>query len=274
MNAVVSSASSSTSHHPALFEVADLVKTYPNGTRALRGVSLTVRRGDNIVLLGRNGSGKSTLLRCLNALERPDSGRVVFDGADLGRVRGRELRAVRRRVGVVFQKFHLVAGLSVFQNTLFGGLGAKSGLWGVLGPVASAATRARALECLSRVGLADLAARRADQLSGGQQQRVAIARMLMQDPEVVLADEPVASLDPQSGRQVMELLAEIVRERGLTLICTLHHLDLALEYGDRVVGLRAGEKVIDGHLAGKTEAELAGLYDERESNETNLVSHV
>ncbi len=261
-------------HPPALFEVADLVKTYPNGTRALRGVSLTVRRGDNIVLLGRNGSGKSTLLRCLNALERPDAGRVVFDGADLSRVRGRELRAVRRRVGVVFQKFHLVAGLSVFQNTLFGALGAKGGLWGVLGPVAPAATRARALECLARVGLADLAARRADQLSGGQQQRGQIARMLMQDPEVVLADEPVASLDPQSGRQVMELLAEIVRERGLTLICTLHHLDLALEYGDRVVGLRAGEKVIDSHLAGKAEADLAGLYDERGANETNLVSHV
>jgi phosphonate transport system ATP-binding protein len=257
--------SADSSSGPALFEVVEVAKTYPNGTRALRGVSLTVRRGDNIVLLGRNGSGKSTLLRCLNALERPDAGRVVFAGADLGRMRGGELRAVRRRVGVVFQKFNLVAGLSVFQNTLFGALGEKGGLWGALGPVAPAATRARALECLARVGLADLAARRADQLSGGQQQRVAIARMLMQDPEVVLADEPVASLDPQSGRQVMELLAEIVRERGLTLICTLHHLDLALEYGDRVIGLRAGEKVIDGRLAGKTEADLAGLYEEREA---------
>jgi phosphonate transport system ATP-binding protein len=248
-----------------VFDVRGLVKTYPNGTRALRGVSLSIAKGDNVVLLGKNGSGKSTLLRCLNGLERPDAGEVYFEGKSLASMGSHELRSTRRRVGIVFQRFHLVAGLSVLQNVLFGAIGQPGGLFRSLAPIAPKAVRLEALECLERVGLADLAARRADQLSGGQQQRVAVARMLMQQPEIVLADEPVASLDPRSGRQVMDLLAGIVRERGLTLICTLHHLDLAVEYGDRVIGLKAGEKVLDETLAGRSEDEFEGLYDERES---------
>lgn len=246
---------------PRVFDVAGVSKTYAGGPRALDDVSFTVDRGDCVVLLGRNGSGKSTLLRCLNGLEHPETGRVAFDGELITGARRAALRRSRARIGVVFQKFNLVANLSVFQNVLFGGLGRPSGLWGVLAPLASKAERERAWACLERVGLADFAARRADRLSGGQQQRVAIARMLMQEAEVVLADEPVASLDPVSGRRVMDLLWEIVHERGLTVVCTLHQLDLALAYGGRVIGLRGGRKVMDETLAGKTGADLEGLYD-------------
>lgn len=244
-----------------VFDVAGVSKTYAGGPRALDGVSFTVERGECVVLLGRNGSGKSTLLRCLNGLEQPEGGRVTFEGEVVTGARRAALRRCRARIGVVFQKFNLVANLSVFQNVLFGGLGRPSGLWGVLASLASRDERERAWACLERVGLADLAARRADRLSGGQQQRVAIARMLMQEAEVVLADEPVASLDPLSGRRVMDLLWEIVNERGLTVVCTLHQLDLALTYGRRVIGLRGGRKVLDESLAGKTGAELEGLYE-------------
>jgi phosphonate transport system ATP-binding protein len=229
---------------PPLISVESLEKQYAGGPLALTGVDLTVSRGEIVILLGPNGSGKSTLLRCLNLLERPTAGRVCIDGLDLTTATRSELRRCRRRIGVVFQRFNLVPGMSAFQNVLFGAMG-QHGLWRTTTLLASTALRQEAMACLARVNLADKAAQRADTLSGGQQQRVAIARMLMQDPEIVLADEPIASLDPKAGRDVMDLLWAVARERGLTVICTLHHLDLAREYGGRIVGLQLGRKVLD-----------------------------
>ncbi len=245
---------------PPFITVESLVKQFPRGPRALQGVDLTIRRGEIVLLLGPNGSGKSTLLRCLNLLERPTSGRVRIDGLDLVTAPRADLRRCRRRIGVVFQRFNLVPGMSAFQNVLFGALG-QAGLWRTTTCFAPDRLRRQAMACLDRVNLADKAAQRADTLSGGQQQRVAIARMLMQDPEIVLADEPIASLDPKAGRDVMDLLWSVAREHGLTMICTLHHLDLAREYGGRIVGLQQGRIVVDqpvGTAAG--EASLDFLY--------------
>lgn len=242
------------------FATTGLVKQYSGGPRALDGVDLTIARGEVVVLLGPNGSGKSTLLRCLNLLERPTAGQVRFEGIDLTDASSPALRAARRRIGVVFQRFNLVPGLSAFQNVLFGGMG-RQGCLRSLSPFAPTAVRTKAMECLARVNLSEKAGQRADTLSGGQQQRVAIARMLMQDPEVVLADEPIASLDPKAGRDVMDLLWAIARERRLTLICTLHHLDLAREYGGRLLGLQKGRLALDVPAEQAAEADLASLYD-------------
>jgi phosphonate transport system ATP-binding protein len=207
-------------------------------------VSLSVARGEIVVLLGLSGSGKSTLLRHINGLETPTVGSVVSIGQDVRALKGRELRTLRGRIGFIFQQFELVGPLTVLENVLTGSLstlrGPRVGTWSY-----PRESRLKALAHLERVGLLDRAYQRADTLSGGQQQRVAIARALMQDPEILLADEPVASLDPESSSQVMSLIREIAAERGLTVVCSLHQVELALGWGDRVVGLRAGEVVLD-----------------------------
>jgi phosphonate transport system ATP-binding protein len=228
---------------PAVVEVSALVKTY-GGVRACDGIDLTVRKGELVGLLGRSGSGKSTLLRHLNGLTRPDTGRIrVFD-VDVAAARGPELRALRRRIGVVFQQFNLIGRLSVLENVLAGGLGRIRGpRYGII--TWPRAERRAALACLERVGLADRAYERAQNLSGGQQQRVGIARMLMQQPELVLADEPVSSLDPETAANVMDVLFRICLEDQLTVICTLHQVDLALGWTNRVVALRDGLVVLD-----------------------------
>jgi phosphonate transport system ATP-binding protein len=240
--------------------VEDLYKVYPDGTRALEGVSFTASPGEVAVVLGANGSGKSTLLRCVLGLERATSGTVRVGEVEATALRGERLRALRRRVGMVFQRFHLVGNRSVFQNVLHGAMGESRNplCWWVA--TAPRESRLRAMECLERVGLAEKAERRADALSGGQQQRVAIARMLMQRPEVVLADEPVASLDPEAGCEVMDLLVEVARERGMTVVCTLHQLEVASRYADRFIGLRDGRVVLDGSARGVSRGELEELY--------------
>jgi len=243
---------------PAI-RVEGLEKTYADGTRALRGVDLTVSPGEGVVVLGHNGCGKSTLMKCLTGIERPTGGRILVGDVDPAVLRGARLRALRHGIGCVFQKFNLVGNVSVLQNVLFGALG-RHGLLACVSPLARTPLRAQALDALARVGLATLAGRRADTLSGGQQQRVAIARMLMQEARVVLADEPVASLDPKAGREVMDLLWSIVRERGLTVICVLHQLELAREYADRLVGLAAGRVVFDSPAHQVTATQLETLY--------------
>jgi phosphonate transport system ATP-binding protein len=227
--------------------------------RALDEVSVTVRPGEVVVLLGLSGSGKSTLLRHVDGLHRPSSGTVTVLGTDVGAARGAELRRLRRRVGFVFQQFHLIGSLTVLENVCSGALGR---LWGPrLGLFSySRSLRREALGHLERVGLAERAFQRADTLSGGQQQRVAVARALMQRPEILLADEPVASLDPESSAQVMRLIREVGAERGLTVLCSLHQVDLALDWGDRVIGLRAGEVVLDTPVAGLGRDEAMALY--------------
>jgi phosphonate transport system ATP-binding protein len=242
-----------------------LTKRFPDGTLALDGVSVEVEPGDGVVLLGHNGSGKSTLLRCAVGLERATSGRILLGGVDMTTARGRRLREVRRRVGYVFQHFNLVGSLSVFHNVLHGSLGRSRGPWCWFPATAPQEERLRALACLERVGLGHLAGRRADQLSGGQKQRVALARTLMQEPDMILADEPVASLDPRAGREVMDLLWDLARERGLTVVCTLHQLDLAWEYANRVVGLRNGRVVLDDRKGSIHRSTLEGLYNGEQS---------
>jgi phosphonate transport system ATP-binding protein len=241
-------------------EIAELGKTYPGAADpALTGVSLTVRRGEVVVLLGLSGSGKSTLLRHIDGLETPTAGSVRALGEDVTALRGRALRRLRGRIGFIFQQFEIVGPLTVLENVLTGALssirGPRIGLW-----TYPRSLRRRALGHLDRVGLLERAYQRADTLSGGQQQRVAIARALMQDPDILLADEPVASLDPESSSQVMALIREIAAERGLTVVCSLHQVDLALDWGDRIVGLRAGRIVLDTPTAGLSRDQVMEIY--------------
>ena len=227
-----------------VIELDGVSKRFDPDVLALDGVSLTVRAGEVVVLLGLSGSGKSTLLRHLNGLQRPTAGTVRVLGTDVASGDGAQLRRLRSRIGFVFQQFHLVGSLTVLENVCTGALGTlrgpRLGLFGY-----PSALRRAALEQLDRVGLADQRFQRSDTLSGGQQQRVAVARALMQRPQILLADEPVASLDPESSAQVMQLISDISREDRLTVLCSLHQVEVALAFGERLVGLRAGRVVLD-----------------------------
>ncbi len=242
----------------ALIRLNGVTKTF-GSTTALKNASLQVSRGEIVVLLGLSGSGKSTLLRHLDGLEVPTSGDIEVLGSQVPTLKGKALRRLRSRVGFIFQQFELVPSLTVLENVLTGSLseirGPRLGLWGY-----SKAAKLRALEHLDRVGLLDRAYQRSDTLSGGQQQRVAIARALMQKPDILLADEPVASLDPESSDQVMALIREIAADEGLTVVCSLHQVDLAISWADRIVGLRHGEIVLDTPTGDLTKAEVMEIY--------------
>ena len=246
---------------PPLVSIKDLVKTYPNGTQALNGVSLDIQRGEFVVLIGLSGSGKSTLLRCINRLVDPTSGIVVFDGIDVTAADRVAIRHVRRRIGMIFQQFNLVRRSSVFSNVLAGRLGYRS-TWRTITSRPTTSDVAAAFENLGRVGIADRAFSRADALSGGQQQRVGIARALMQKPELMLADEPVASLDPATSHSVMKYLEEINKKDGITVICSLHFLSLARRYGSRVVALKGGKVAFDGRPDAIDERRFKEIYGE------------
>lgn len=245
-------------HHPAAISLEQLTKSYGQ-TVALDGVSLDIAQGERTVLLGLSGSGKSTLLRHLNGLERPDSGTVEVLGVAAHDASHGELRRLRSRVGFVFQQFELVGPRTILENVLTGALselrGPRLGLFSY-----PKAMRIRAAELLAEVGLEDRAFQRADTLSGGQQQRVAIARALMQEPEILLADEPVASLDPESSQQVMALIQEIATRRNLTVVCSLHQVDLALNWGSRIIGLQAGSVVLDDRASSLDESTVMAIY--------------
>jgi phosphonate transport system ATP-binding protein len=244
-------------------ELSHVTKRFggPSPVTALDAVDLTIQPGEFCALIGLSGSGKSTLLRHLNGLHEPTSGSVKVLDVNVNLVRGSELRALRRQVGFVFQQFNIVLRASVLDNVLTGALGRVRGpRYGSL--TYSKALRQEAAECLDRVGLGDRLFQRAGTLSGGQQQRVGIARMLMQRPMLVLADEPVASLDPEASRSVMDLLMTVCREDNLTVICSLHQLDLALDYSTRIVGLRHGVKVLDRPTHELDTAEAMKVYRE------------
>ena len=231
--------------------------------QALRNVSLEVRRGERVALLGASGSGKSTLIRCLSGLETtdPGGGRIEAFGQVLqaeGKISS-DIRALRMRIGVIFQQFNLVGRLSVMHNVMTG-LAAQAPLWRSLANCYGLNSQARALDALDAIGLAPQAFQRASTLSGGQQQRAAIARVLLQGAELVLADEPVASLDPQSTHRVMEHLLALNRDAGMTLVVSLHHVALAQRYCNRVVALRDGALVYDGPSAALTPSFLQHLY--------------
>jgi phosphonate transport system ATP-binding protein len=238
--------------------VEHLFKDYAGGVRALDDVSMTVRDGEFVVLIGLSGSGKSTLLRCVNRLVEPSGGRIVLDDLDITAARGGDLRKIRRSVGMIFQQFNLVKRSSVLTNVLTGRLGYVS-QWQSLTAHWGEDDYRRALISLDRVGLRDRAHQRADRLSGGQQQRVAIARALMQEPKIMLADEPVASLDPATSHSVLKYLQQINRE-GMTVICSLHFLSLARTYGTRVIALKGGRLMFDGKPAEIDERRFKEIY--------------
>lgn len=222
-----------------------LTKIYPDGTRALHEVSFTVEDGEFVAIIGLSGAGKSTLLRCINRLIEPTSGRVIWNGIDITAASPRELRKIRRQIGMIFQQFNLVKRATVLTNVLTGRLGYVSPWLSLLGYFPPSEVQ-RAMRALERVGLADLADKRADELSGGQQQRVGIARALMQEPRLLLADEPVASLDPVLAHSILRYIEELNRKDGVTVLCSLHFLDLVHRYATRVIGLKDGIKVFDG----------------------------
>jgi phosphonate transport system ATP-binding protein len=240
-----------------MIQVDLLEVVYPTGTRALWPTTLAFERGQFTVLLGESGAGKSTLLRALNGLVQPTSGRigVVDNGWLAGR---RQLRRHRRHTGMIFQQHQLIGRSSVLSNVLTGRLGYHSGLRTLL-PWTTAEKRL-ALDAIERVGLIDKALSRADQLSGGQQQRVGIARALVQEPNLILADEPIASLDPATADRVLGLLHSICRADGITAIVSLHQLEFARRYADRIVGLSRGNVVFDGAVAELGPAEIKQIY--------------
>ena len=242
-----------------MIRVRELFKRYPGGTVGLDGVTLDIAAGEFVALIGSSGAGKSTLLRCLNGLVTPTAGAVSVDGRPVTGASHEDLREVRARVGFVFQQFNLLRRQSVLDNVLVGALSRVDAWRSLLGRFSGREVE-RARRSLARVGLAGLEDRRADTLSGGQQQRVAIARALVQEPRVLLADEPMSSLDPALSRSVMELLQDINRVDGLTVITSLHVLDLATTYGRRIVGLRAGRIVHDGPAAGLTQGAADAVF--------------
>jgi phosphonate transport system ATP-binding protein len=245
----------------AMIEVAGLRVVLPPAVAAVDGIDLVVQPGEFVVILGRSGAGKTTFLRTINRLVEPTAGVVRVAGRAVTGADAAGLRAARRQIGMVFQQFNLVRRASVLDNVLAGRLGYVPALPSLLGRF-PAADRARALECLSQVGLAHLAGRRADTLSGGEQQRVAIARALAQAPAVILADEPTASLDPALTADIMGLLRTINTERGLTLVVSQHQLQTALAYATRVVGLRRGRVAFDGPPAAVTPVVADAIYGE------------
>ena len=243
-----------------MLRIQHLVKEYPGGVRALEDVSIDVHDGEFVVLIGLSGSGKSTLLRCINRLVEPTSGRILLDDLDITAARASDLRTVRRNIGMIFQQFNLVRRSTVLTNVLTGRLGYVSQWQGLLAHFGEEDYR-RALVNLERVGLRERAHQRADRLSGGQQQRVAIARALMQEPKIMLADEPVASLDPATSHSVLKYLQQINRE-GMTVICSLHFLSLARTYGSRVIALKAGRLMFDGKPSEIDAERFRSIYGE------------
>jgi len=246
-----------------MLTVENLTKVYKTGDKALTDVSFTVPKGQVVGLIGPSGAGKSTLIRCVNRLVEPSSGTVRLGDLDITRLRAGELRRARRRIGMIFQEYALVERLTVMENVLSGRLGYVP-FWRSFTRRFPGADIAKAFRLLDRVGLSAHADKRADALSGGQRQRVGIARALEQDPELLLIDEPTASLDPKTSRQIMRLIVEICREQGLPAIINIHDVVLAQQFADRIIGLQAGRVVFDGPPAGLTEAVLTRIYGEED----------
>ena len=242
-----------------MLQVNHLTKIYDGGVKALDDVSFEVPNGQFLAVIGLSGSGKSTLLRCINRLIEPTQGQILWNGEDVTAASPNELRRFRRKIGMVFQHFNLVHRSKVITNVLAGRLGYVNPIWSLLDRFPKEDI-AKAIKQMERVGIADKAYQRADELSGGQQQRVGIARALMQDPEMILADEPVASLDPVLAHSIMKHLEDINKSDGVTVLCSLHFLDLVHRYADRVIALNEGKLMFDGPPQEIDDAKFKDIY--------------
>jgi phosphonate transport system ATP-binding protein len=240
-------------------EVSDLRKTYATGDEALAGVSLSIDGKETMAMIGPSGAGKSTFVRCINRLTEPSAGNICLDGTDLMTLDGDDLREARRDIGMIFQEYNLVERLTVMENVLTGRLGYVSA-WRAFRRNFPPEDIERAYAVLDRVGLDGMEDKRADELSGGQRQRVGIARAVIQEPKILLVDEPTSSLDPETSNTVMELLTEIATERDIPVLINIHEVDLALEYADRIVGLHDGELVFEGTPADLDDEGLDRVY--------------
>jgi len=244
-----------------MLKIEHVSKVYDNGVRALTNINIEIPEGQFLVIIGLSGSGKSTLLRCINRLIEPTEGRILWNDVDITAATDEELRHIRRRIGMIFQQFNLVKRSKVITNVLAGRLGYTNPLWSFINHF-SHEDKNNALDKLARVGIRDKAYVRASELSGGQQQRVGIARALMQEPQIMLADEPVASLDPATSHSIMKYLQALNKEDDITVICSLHFLSLARAYADRVIALKDGRLEFDGPPAEIDNQRFREIYGE------------
>ncbi|MFC6331699.1 phosphonate ABC transporter ATP-binding protein [Paenibacillus septentrionalis] len=259
-----------------MIEFIDVEKKYNNGTTALSNVNLQIKQGEFVAVIGLSGAGKSTLIRCINRIHDITKGKIMVDNVDVSKLRGRHIRKFRRRIGMIFQSFNLVTRTTVINNVLVSFV-PELPMWRKVTGIFTKQHRTKALEALDKVGILDKAFVRVDQLSGGQQQRVALARTLAQQPDIILADEPIASLDPVTSRIVMDDFKRINQEMNISVIMNIHHVEIALEYADRVIGIRKGEVVFDGKASKVTQAILQEIYGgkwESDQATEELTAHV
>lgn len=242
-----------------MIEFKNVTKVYPNGFKGLDNINLTIEQGEFVGIIGLSGAGKSTLLRTINRMHDITDGQLLVNGSEVKNLRGKNLRQFRRKIGMVFQSFNLVSRTTVIRNVLTANVPDMGFFRAFLG-IFTKEEKMKALEALDKVGILDKAYIRADQLSGGQQQRVALARTLAQNPEIILADEPVAALDPVTAKQVMDDFRKINKDMNISILINIHHVELALEYTDRIIGIRAGEIVYDGPSSKVTPEILDQIY--------------
>ncbi len=253
-----------------ILEFKNVSKIYNNTTKALTDISFSVYEGEFVSIIGPSGSGKSTILRCINRLVDVTQGSIIFDGHDINQADKKEIRQVRKKAGMIFQHYNLVDRLSVIENVLHGRLGYKSVISGVIGHYTEE-EKEKAFQILAMLGLTEQAYKRCDELSGGQKQRVGIARSLMQEPRLILCDEPIASLDPSSSKVIMDYLNNINETMKITCIANLHQVDVALRYAKRIIGITAGQIVYDGPPEKLTKSKIYDIY---QSDEGELITDV
>lgn len=260
-----------------MIKFINVEKKYPNGLLALNDINLTIEKGEYVAVIGLSGAGKSTFIRCINRMHDITDGTLVVNDIEVTKLRGREVRQFRRNIGMIFQSFNLVTRTTVLKNVLVSFVPDLS-LWRKISGLFTKQQKIQALTALDQVGILDKAYTRVDQLSGGQQQRVALARTLAQNPDIILADEPVASLDPVTAGQVMDDFKKINQEMNITVIMNIHHVDLALQYADRIIGIKKGEVVFDGKSSMVDQRVLDHIYGRAQSSEVikkeEQMSHV
>lgn len=250
-----------------MIKFENVSKRYPNGFEALKNINLTIEQGEFVAIIGLSGAGKSTLIRTINRMHDITEGTLTVDDTDVMTLHGKSLRVFRRRIGMIFQSFNLITRTTVIKNVLTAFV-PDMPWWRATFGIFTKDEKLKALDSLDKVGILDKAFVRADQLSGGQQQRVALARTLAQNPQIILADEPVASLDPVTAKQVMDDFKRINRDMNITVLINIHHVELALQYASRVVGIRAGEIVYDGTVENVTQQVLDSIYQGGEESES------